>query len=153
VKLWKCSGNIAATLYLEKEIANKGTIFVVLYPYTFLPPHHILNMEVDLRSLFGLRVTWCAQQYSLAETKPSHSIPPYLDSYTRALLGSKDRRRHLFVTPWSAYSIYTTATIGHSSAVSSNVSVWRTCIFTTQCATNYATLSTVLYSIQYANAC
>ncbi len=31
-------------------------------------------MEVDLQSLFGLQVTWCAQLYSLAETP--HSLPP-----------------------------------------------------------------------------
>jgi hypothetical protein len=34
-------------------------------------------------------------------------ISPHLDSYTRALLVSKDRR-HLLVTPWSQPSIYTT---------------------------------------------
>ncbi len=60
-------------------------------------------MEVDLQSLFGLHVTWCAQLYSLAETPqvatPS-PIPPNLDSYTRAILVRKDRR-HLFVTPCS----------------------------------------------------
>ncbi len=41
---------------------------------------HRLNMEVDLQSLLTLHVTWLAQQYS----------PPHLDSYTRALLVSKD---------------------------------------------------------------
>jgi hypothetical protein len=30
--------------------------------------NHRLNMEVDLQSLFGLHVSWCAQLYSLAET-------------------------------------------------------------------------------------
>ncbi len=39
-------------------------------------------MEVDLQSLFGLHVTWCAQLYSLAET-------PHLDSYTRELFCQK----------------------------------------------------------------
>ncbi len=34
-------------------------------------------MEVDLQSLFGLRVTWCAQLYSLAET-PLLRPPPAL---------------------------------------------------------------------------
>ncbi len=38
------------------------------------PANHRLNMEVDLQSLFGLHVTWCAQLYSLAET--SHLPPP-----------------------------------------------------------------------------
>ena len=58
-------------------------------------------MEVDLQSLFGLHVTWCAQLYSLAET-PQLPPSPHLDSYTRALLVSQDRR-HLFVTPWYQY--------------------------------------------------
>ncbi len=35
---------------------------------------HKLNMEVDLQSLFGLRVPWCAKLYSLAE--PRNSPPP-----------------------------------------------------------------------------
>jgi len=58
---------------------------------------HRLNMEVDLQSLFGLDVTWCAQLYSLAET-PQPPIPPHWDSNTRALLVRKDRR-HICVTP------------------------------------------------------
>ena len=58
---------------------------------------HRLNMELDLQSLFGLHVTWCAQLYSLAETPQPHPIPPHWDSYARALSVSKDR--HLFVTP------------------------------------------------------
>ncbi len=38
-----------------------------------------LNMEVDLQSLFGLHVTWCAQLYSLAETRnPPSPHPPAL---------------------------------------------------------------------------
>jgi hypothetical protein len=58
-------------------------------------------MEVDLQSLFGLHVTWCAQLHSLADTPQLPPPPPLLDSYTRAaLLVSKDRR-HLFVTPWT----------------------------------------------------
>jgi hypothetical protein len=57
-------------------------------------------MEVDLRSLFGLHVTWYAQLYSLAETTPQ-PLPPALgwDSMV-----SKDRR-HLFVTAWGILSI------------------------------------------------
>ncbi len=43
-------------------------------------------MEVDLQSL-----VWCAQLYSLAETTLPPPHPPlHLDSYTRALLVSKD---------------------------------------------------------------
>ncbi len=37
---------------------------------------HRLNMEVDLQSLFGLCVTWCAQLYSLAETTVHNPLPP-----------------------------------------------------------------------------
>jgi hypothetical protein len=61
-----------------------------------------LNMEIDLQSLFGLHVTWCAQLYSLAETpQPPPPLPPHWDwdSYTRAQLVSK-YRRHLLVIPW-----------------------------------------------------
>jgi hypothetical protein len=59
---------------------------------------HRLNMDVDLQSLFGLHVTWCAQLYSLAEAPQLPPISPHWVSYTRALLVGKDRR-HLFVTP------------------------------------------------------
>ncbi len=41
---------------------------------------HKLNMELDLQSLFGLHVTWCAQLYSLAETGQPY-IRPHLDSF------------------------------------------------------------------------
>ncbi len=57
---------------------------------------HRLNMEVDLQSLFGLHVTWCAQLYSLAEAP--QPPPPHWDFYARALLVSQDRR-HLVVAP------------------------------------------------------
>ncbi len=56
-------------------------------------------MDVDLQSLLGLHVTWCAQLHSLAEETPQlpHS-PRIWTRMTKALLVSKDRR-HLFVTP------------------------------------------------------
>jgi hypothetical protein len=63
---------------------------------------HRLNIELDLQSLFGLRVTWCAQLYSLAETLHTPHPPVLGPSYTRTFLVTKDRRekrRHLFVTP------------------------------------------------------
>ncbi len=37
---------------------------------------HRLNMELNLQSLFGLHVTWCAQLFSLAETPQPPSPPP-----------------------------------------------------------------------------
>ncbi len=61
---------------------------------------HKINMEIDLQSLFGLHVTWCAQLYSLAGTPQLPPAPRIWTRITRALLVSKDRR-HLFVTPWS----------------------------------------------------
>ncbi len=60
---------------------------------------HRLNLEVDLQSLFGLHVTWCAQLYTLAETPQLPPSPPIWIRITRALLVSQDRRQ-LFVTPW-----------------------------------------------------
>jgi hypothetical protein len=58
-----------------------------------LAAYHKLNMELDLKSLFGL-----LQLYSLAETPQPTPCPPHLGSYTRVLLVSQNRR-HLFVTP------------------------------------------------------
>ncbi len=55
---------------------------------------HRLNMELDLRSLFGLLCTAV-----LIGWDPTTPLPPHLGSYTRSLLVSQDRR-HLFVTPW-----------------------------------------------------
>jgi len=39
---------------------------------------HRLNMYLELQSLFGLHVTWCAQLFSLAETP--EPPPPDLGS-------------------------------------------------------------------------
>jgi hypothetical protein len=52
---------------------------------------HRLNMKLVSKVYF----CFCVRLYSLAETPP---LPLHLDSFTRALLVSKDRR-HLFVTP------------------------------------------------------
>ncbi len=41
------------------------------------PCLHRLNMEVELQSLFGLHVTWCAQPYSLAEAPQSPPPPAF----------------------------------------------------------------------------
>ncbi len=54
----------------------------------------MLNMELDLQSLFGLLCTAVLIGWDPA-TPP---LLPHLGSYTRALLAGKDRR-HLFVTP------------------------------------------------------
>ncbi len=75
------------------HILSKKSLFGEL----FLFVKHRSNIEVDLQSLFGLNVTWCAQLYSLAETT---QLPRIWTRVTRALLVSKDRR-HLFVTPCS----------------------------------------------------
>ncbi len=55
-------------------------------------------MEVDLQSLFDLLCTAVLIGWDPA-ISPTPSLPPHLDSYTRTLLVSKDRR-HLVVTPW-----------------------------------------------------
>jgi hypothetical protein len=54
--------------------------------------NHTLNMELDLQSLFWAPVYSCSHWL-----RPQNSRR--LDSYTRALLVSQDRR-HLLVTPW-----------------------------------------------------
>ncbi len=77
---------------------------------------HRLNMELDLQSIFGFHVTWCAQLYSLAVTRQP-PIPQHLSSYTRALLISQDRR-HLFVAPWIMCTKETRSICSH---ITSNV--------------------------------
>ncbi len=47
---------------------------IINYRY-FVTKYHRLKMEIDLQSLFGLHVTWCAQLYSLVET-PQLPTPP-----------------------------------------------------------------------------
>ncbi len=46
-------------------------------------------MEVDLQSLFGLHVKWCAQLYSLAETPQLPPSPLHLDSYYEGAIGQQ----------------------------------------------------------------
>jgi hypothetical protein len=61
-------------------------------PVVYTCRNHRLNMEVDLQSLFGFRVTWCAQLY-IGWDPATPPIPPRI--WTRiwgALLVSKDRR-------------------------------------------------------------
>ncbi len=59
---------------------------------------HWLNMGLDPQSLFGL--LWTAVIIGWDPTTPSPPpLPPHLDSYTRAILVSQDRRL-IFVTPW-----------------------------------------------------
>ncbi len=62
-------------------------------------PSHRLNMELDLKRLFGLLCTAVLIGWDPA-TPP---LSTYLGSYTWTLLVSQDRR-HLFVTPWSQLS-------------------------------------------------
>ncbi len=79
-------------------------------------------MKLDLQSLFGLHVTWCAQLYSFAD----HTAPPipciWTHSYTRWLLVSQNRR-HLFVTPLLIGS--KVATFHGSSAFMEHTVRWR----------------------------
>jgi hypothetical protein len=85
------SGSVCVT---EEPVSSVNT--TIHCP--ILSPHHRLNMELDLQSLFGLlRTYWLS-------LRPSNSpLPSHLGSYTRALLVSQDRR-HLFATPWSTLS-------------------------------------------------
>jgi hypothetical protein len=61
----------------------------------YIPCHLRLNVELELKSLFGLHVHSCTHWPRPRNPPPPH---PHLGSYTRALLVSQDRR-HLFVTP------------------------------------------------------
>ncbi len=53
-------------------LSTNGTIRYILEA---LRCRHRSNIELDLQSLFGLHVTWCAQLFSLAETL-QHPPPP-----------------------------------------------------------------------------
>ncbi len=59
---------------------------------------HMLNKEVDLQK-FICDVHSCTH-WLWPRNSP---LPPHLDSYTRALLVSKERR-HLFATPWTLWT-------------------------------------------------
>jgi hypothetical protein len=50
----------------------------------------------------------CAQLYTLVEIPQLSPLPPHLDSYTRSLLVSQDKR-HLFVTPFTAALFFSVA--------------------------------------------
>ncbi len=43
-----------------------------------------LNMELDLQSIFGLHVTWCAQLFSLG---PRNPLPPHRAYKTWGAIG------------------------------------------------------------------
>ncbi len=91
--------------------------------------HHRLNMEVDLKSLFGRNVTWCAQLYSLAETPQLPPYPLIWTRITRAWLVSKDRRHH-FVTAWYTLPMLgqvgaNLPTAGKNRSVVRGMSYWR----------------------------
>ncbi len=80
-----------------------GTLIPCQLAQIFFAVPQRLNMELDLQSLFELHVTWCAQLYSTGWDPATPPIPTHWDSYTKALLVSKDRR-HLFATPCCTYS-------------------------------------------------
>ncbi len=72
---------------LNLELQRRHNLHLsLIYPAL----NHRLNIEVKLRSLFGLHVSWCAHLYSLAETLQPPPPPPPLDSNTKALLVSED---------------------------------------------------------------
>jgi hypothetical protein len=47
---------------------------------------HRLNLEVDLQSLFGFHVTWCAQLF-IGWDPATPPLPPHLDSYYEGAIG------------------------------------------------------------------
>ncbi len=53
------------------QIASRMTT----HSHILIQREYRLNMEVDLQSLFGLHIPWCAQLYSLAETPQLPSSP------------------------------------------------------------------------------
>jgi hypothetical protein len=66
-----------------------------------------LNMEIDLQKVYLGSMRRDAHSCTGTQWLRSRNTPPFpppLDSYTRALLVSKDRR-HLLVTPWLAISL------------------------------------------------
>ncbi len=54
---------------------------------------HKLNMEVDIQSLFGLYVTWCAQLYSLAKTSQLPTPPPHPPAFVLVYEGTNGQQR------------------------------------------------------------
>ncbi len=117
-------------------VPKKVPITFMISSSSISAPTHRLNMKVDLQSLFGLHVTWCAQLFSLAETPQLPPSPRIWTRITRALLVSKDRR-HLFVTPAPTWGFRTceglagqwpprpgSGAYGHASAASSPSSHW-----------------------------
>ncbi len=76
------------------RVTVSQTVFQILapckrYSTASYSNNHRLNMEVDLQSLFGLRVTWCAQLYSLVETPQ----PPYLPALGLVYEGAIGQQR------------------------------------------------------------
>ncbi len=72
------------------KFSYQCTVFIFNRRSTQVGLIHRLNMELDLQSLFGLLCTLYSCTHWLRPTPP---FSPYLGSYTRALLVSRDRRR------------------------------------------------------------
>jgi hypothetical protein len=102
-----------------KKTKNKNACVlcvIVTILIDWLP--HRLNMELDLQSLFGLHVTWCAQLYSLAET-PQLPPPPAFGLALRGRYWSAKIDDISFtVTPWAPTPIC------HLINVTNEVALW-----------------------------
>ncbi len=65
--------------------------------------NHWLNLELDLRSLFGLHVQSCTPWL-----RPRNSPPPLPLAFGliyEGAIGQPIDRRHLFVTPWRQVTV------------------------------------------------
>ncbi len=82
-------------LLIASLVASRLQEIYSSYCFLYISPEAYirLNMELDIRSLFGLHVYSCTHWL-----RPRPPPPPDMSSYTRALLVSQDRR-HLFVAP------------------------------------------------------
>jgi len=75
----------------RKTHENSLTLFLIkvlrYFPATIAHPaehfDHRLNMELDLQSLFGLHVTWCAQLTQLTHWLRPRNPPPRLWAHVR----------------------------------------------------------------------
>jgi hypothetical protein len=62
--------------FLKAHVVRGRGTWLLPLPGTIVYYIRRLHMELDLQSLFGLHVTWCAQLFSLTETPQPPPLPP-----------------------------------------------------------------------------